>query len=72
MKALIIGLVVIAAAVAVCLPAGLNWWNHVINFLKGCLPVLAVIIGLVAILIGIADMKDRANAKKDKAEENQN
>ena len=72
MKALIIGLILIAAAVAACLPQGLEWWNNVKDFLRGCLPVLAVIIGLVAILIGIADMKDRADAKKDKIEESQN
>ncbi|MDR2618946.1 MAG: hypothetical protein LBC62_08760 [Treponema sp.] len=65
MKALVIGLVVIAAAVAACLPDGLGWWDEVLAFLKGCLPVLAAFIGLIAVFVGIADIKDRAEAKKD-------
>ena len=72
MKSLLIGLVVIAAAVFVCLPIGLNglfWWPDVIMFLKGAAPVVAVLIGIIAIFIGIADMKDRADAKKEKAQE---
>ena len=69
MKSLIIGLIVIAAAVAACLPIGLNWWDDVINFLKGGVPVVAVLIGIIAIFIGIADMKDRADARKEKAQE---
>ena len=70
MKALIIGLVVIAAAVAACLPMGLGWWDEVKMFLMGCLPVVAALIGLIAIFIGIADIKDRAEAKKEKSQEN--
>lgn len=69
MKSLLIGLIVIAAAVAACLPIGLFWWPEVINFLKGAVPVVAVLIGIIAIFIGIADMKDRADAKKEKAKE---
>jgi hypothetical protein len=65
MKALVIGLVVIAAAVAACLPGGLGWWDEVLVFLKGCLPVLAAFIGIIAVFVGIADIKDRAEAKKD-------
>jgi hypothetical protein len=75
MKSLIIGLVIIAAAVFAVLPAapdgfGLGWWNDVLVFLRGCIPVLAVLIGLIAVFIGIADMKDRAEAKKEEAEAN--
>ena len=65
MKALIVGLIVLAAAVVACLPAGLGWWQEVLTFLKGCLPVLAVLAGLVAIFIGVADIKDRAESKKE-------
>jgi hypothetical protein len=65
MKALILGLVIIAAAVFAALPAGLNWWSHVLVFLQGAAPVLAVFIGLIAVFIGIADLKDRAEAKKE-------
>jgi hypothetical protein len=65
MKALFIGVIVIAAAVFAVLPGGLGWWDEVLAFLRGCLPVLAVFIGIVAVFIGIADLKDRAEAKKE-------
>ena len=73
MKALIIGIVIIAAAVFAVLPPetagfGFGWGNDVFAFLRGGLPVIALIIGLIAIFIGVADMKDRAEAKKEEAE----
>ncbi|MDR1251178.1 MAG: hypothetical protein LBK62_03325 [Treponema sp.] len=72
MKALIIGIVIIAAAVFAALPPetagfGLGWKDDVLAFIRGGLPVIAVIIGLIAVFIGIADMKDRAEAKKEEA-----
>lgn len=75
MKALIIGLIILAAAVFAILPPdvlgfGLGWSDEVLVFLKGGAPVIAILIGIVAIFIGIADMKDRAEAKKeDKTDE---
>ncbi|GHV94921.1 hypothetical protein AGMMS50293_12410 [Spirochaetia bacterium] len=73
MKALIIGVIIIAAAVFAVLPPeiagfGLGWWNNMLAFLRGALPVIAALIGLIAIFIGIADIKDRAEAKKEEAE----
>jgi hypothetical protein len=72
MKALIIGIIILAAAVFAALPPslglGLGWWNDILAFLRGGLPVIAVLIGLIAVFIGIADMKDRAEAKKEEAE----
>ena len=73
MKATIIGIIIIAAAVFAILPPecigfGLDWGTHVLVFLKGALPVIAILIGLIAVFIGIADMKDRAEAKKEEAE----
>jgi len=70
MKTLIIGFIILAAAVFAFLPPdvvgfGLGWREHVLNFLKGGLPVIAALIGLIAVFIGIADMKDRAEAKKE-------
>jgi len=72
MKATIIGLVIIAAAVFAILPAetigfGLGWGDDVLAFLRGGLPVIAILIGIIAVFIGIADMKDRAEAKKEEA-----
>jgi hypothetical protein len=73
MKTLIIGLVIIAAAVFAVLPPetagfGFGWGHDVIAFLRGAVPVIALFIGLIAAFIGIADMKDRAEAKKEEAE----
>ena len=70
MKSLLIGIVVLAAAVFAILPAdsyGLGWGTDVLNFLKGGAPVIAVMIGIIAVFIGIADMKDRAEARKEEA-----
>ena len=66
MKALFLGLVLIFVAVMTILPAGLGWKEDVLTFLRGVLPVLAVFIGLILIFVGIGDVKDRADAKKEK------
>jgi type IV secretory pathway VirB2 component (pilin) len=73
MKSLIIGLLIIAAAAFMIVPTetagfGLGWKTNVVDFLKGGVPVFAIVVGIIAVLIGIADMKDRAEAKKDAAE----
>jgi len=73
MKSVILGLIIIAVAAFAVLPPeafgfGLGWGNDVLVFLRGGLPVIAVLIGLIAIFIGIADMKDRAEARKEEAE----
>jgi len=69
MLALVVGILFIVFAVFSVLPAPMGWWPDVINFLKGAVPVLAVLIGLVAVFIGVADLKDRAEAKKEEEEE---
>lgn len=70
MAALAIGLVLVLVSVLMCLPGVLGWWNDVLAFLRGSIPVLAVLVGAVAILIGIADIKDKKEAEKEeKAEE---
>ena len=68
MKALILGLVVIIVAVLAILPAGLGWSEDVLAFLRGSLPVIAIIIGLLLLIVGIADIRDRAAAKKEEKE----
>jgi len=73
MKSLIIGLIIMAAAVfMIVMPEtagfGLGWKTNVIDFLKGGIPVFAIIVGIIAVFIGIADMKDRAEARKEAAE----
>lgn len=69
MIALIVGIVCIAFAVFASVPGPLGWWQDVLAFLRGFLPVFAVLIGLIAIFIGLADMKDRIEARKEEAEE---
>jgi hypothetical protein len=67
MKALVLGILIVGAAVCAVLPAGLNWWGDVLSFLRGALPVIAAFVGLIAVFIGIMDIKDRAQAKKEEA-----
>ena len=69
MVALVVGIVFIAFAAVAVLPFGLGWGVDVLRFLRGAAPVLAVFIGLLAVFIGIADLKDRAEAKKEEEEE---
>jgi len=75
MKAIIFGVLFIAAAVFVMLPPdafgfGLGWNDEVINFLKGCAPVVAILLGIIGVFLGIADMKDRAEARREEKAEN--
>ena len=79
MKSLIIGIIILAAAVFTVLPPdgpgwGLGWGQDVLAFLRGGLPVIALLVGFIAVFIGIADMKDsaetKAEAKKEAAAEN--
>ncbi len=69
MVALIVGIVFIAFAVFAVVPGPLGWWSEVLAFLRGSLPVLAVLVGLIAVFIGIADIKDRIEARKEEEED---
>jgi len=64
-KALILGLVIIAAAVLAVLPIGLGWGEDVLAFLRGALPVIFGLIGLVMVFAGITSIKDRLDAGKE-------
>ena len=50
------------------LPFGLNWTDNIVFVLKGAAPILAALVGLLAILIGIADLRDRNEAKREERE----
>lgn len=66
MVALIVGIILVAFCVIACIPAlGFCWAAEVINFLKGFAPVFAAFAGLVSILIGLADIKDKKEAKRE-------
>jgi hypothetical protein len=71
MIALTIGVVLVLFAVYAVLPVSwsLQWWPDVIQFLKGGVPILAVFIGLIAFFVGVADVKDKMEAKKEEEEE---
>jgi len=71
MIALTIGIVLILFAVYAVLPVSwsLQWWQEVIQFLKGGVPILAVFIGLIAFFVGVADIKDKMEARKEEQEE---
>jgi hypothetical protein len=71
MIALIIGLILLAFGVWSVLPSfltggiGLGWGPDVLNFLRGGAPILGFLIGIIALFIGIADIKDKIDAKKE-------
>jgi hypothetical protein len=71
MKALVVGFILILAAVAAALPApfGLAWWPEVLVFLRGGLPILVVLIGFLAVFVGISDIKDKGESKKEEKSE---
>ncbi len=72
MIALLVGIVFILFSIYSVLPIegwGLQWWDEVLEVLKGGVPILAIFIGLIAVLIGIADIRDKIEAKKEEAEE---
>ena len=71
MVALIVGIICVLFAVYSVLPIegwGLQWWDEVLLVLKGGIPLVALFIGLIAVLIGVADIRDRIEAKKEEAE----
>lgn len=70
--AIVIGLIFLALSVWAVLPAnlfGLNWGADVLTVLRGGLPLLGLFVGLIAVFIGVADLKDKAEAKKEEAAE---
>ncbi len=72
MVSIILGIIFIAFTVFAVLPAcPLNWGPDVIAFLKGSVPVLAALIGLICLFIGAADIKDKKEAKKEDSEKNE-
>ncbi len=65
MTALLVGIGLIIISVLMVLPGVLGWWNDVLAFLRGAIPVFAVLIGALAVFIGIADIKDKIEEKKE-------
>jgi hypothetical protein len=63
--------VLILFAVYAVLPVdwSLRWWQDVVQFLKGGAPILALFVGLISFFVGVADIKDKIEAKKEEASE---
>ncbi len=68
MFAILFGAFLLAFSIFAALPFGLGWGSQIIFVLKGALPVLAVLFGIFAIFIGLADMNDRREAKLEEEE----
>ena len=68
MFTIIFGIACIVFTIFACLPTGLNWGENILFVLKGIAPILAALVGLLAILIGIADVRDRNEAKREERE----
>ena len=69
MISLIAGIIFIAFTVFSLLPSfPLNWSADVFAFLRGCLPVLAALVGLICLFIGVADIKDKKEAAREERE----
>ena len=66
MKAIILGIVIIAVAVLTIIPYGLGWYNEVLMVLRGALPLLGGLIGIILLFAGISDLKEKADVKKEK------
>ena len=71
MIALLVGLLLIVFAVFAVLPFpwALRWWPEVVQFLKGGVPLMAVFIGIISFFVGVADIKDKIETKREEAEE---
>ena len=69
MTALLVGIGLIVLAVLMVIPGILGWWSDVLAFLRGALPVIAFLIGALAVFIGIADIKDKIEEKKEEERE---
>lgn len=68
MVALVVGILLVLFTVFASIPSslhGLGWGEWIVVFFKGCAPVLAALVGLIAIFIGIADLKDKKEAKRE-------
>ena len=65
MVALIVGLILIGFTIFAGLPQGLGWYNEMLLVLKGGVPIFTALIGLISIFVGVADIRDRQDEKKE-------
>lgn len=69
MITLIVGFIFIAGTVIAALPAGigLGWGQDILLVLRGGAPIFTAFIGIISIFIGVADIRDKQDAKKEEA-----
>ncbi len=69
MVALMVGILFLAFTLYSVLPFpwAFGWWDEVLLVLKGFIPLIGLFVGIIAVFIGIADLKDRAEAKKEES-----
>ena len=67
MGALIVAILFIGASLFAILPIDgfPQWGPQVVEFIKGALPFLGFFIGLIALIVGFADIKDKILSKKE-------
>jgi len=63
--ALVVGLILIGFTIFAGLPQGLGWYKDMLLVLRGGLPIFTALIGLISIFVGIADVRDRQDEKKE-------
>jgi hypothetical protein len=69
MVSMIVGIILIAFTVFSLVPSfPLNWGYDVLAFLRGSIPVIAALVGLICLFIGAADIKDKKEAAKEEKE----
>lgn len=68
MLSIILGLLLIGFTVCACLPQVLDWGNDILAALRGGAPILAALIGIVAVFMGFADIQDKKEARKEQKE----
>ena len=45
------------------------WWSAFVQILKGCVPALLILIGGIAVFLGIVELKDSLGLSREKTEE---
>ncbi len=67
MKAFIIGVLMVGAGAYLVLPYewALGWTDEMLETLKGITPIVLAVGGLLAMLLGVADIRDRAEARRE-------
>lgn len=68
MLTILLALILLSFAILAWLPCGLGWSAEIIAFLKGFGPFVALFLAIVLIFVGIADIKDKKEARKEEEE----